>query len=79
MAKILTVSDAAAELGISRQRVAKLCKEGRISARLVGIGQGVYLIDPHSLLEYQRNPERRRAPVAAVPGTPQGSHTKKKK
>ena len=79
MAKILTVSDAAKQLGISRQRVAKLCKDGRISARRIGIGQGVYLIDPHSLLEYQRNPERRRAPVGAVPGTPQGSCPKKKK
>ena len=78
MAKILTVSDAAAELGISRQRVAKLCKDGRISARLIGIGQGVYLIDYHSLLQYKRHEDRKHAPVVPGGGRRKGSKNKKK-
>ena len=78
MAKILTVSDAALALGISRQRVNVLCKTGRISAARIGAGKGVYVIDSHSLLQYQRHEGRKHAPVTPSPGRPKGSKNTKK-
>lgn len=59
----VVVSDAAAGLGVSRQRVRALLANGDLQGQLVG---GTWLIDPHSLADYAH----RRQPHAGRPLAP---------
>ena len=52
---LLTVAQAAKLLGVSRQRVADLCKTGRLAARLLG---NRYVIDQQSAEAYRDSPLR---------------------
>ncbi len=52
MSTEITISEAAAQLGVSEQRVRTLCRERDLTARKVGVS---WLIDTDSFIQYQRS------------------------
>ena len=63
---MLTVKQAADQLGVSPSLVYGLCKEGRIRHERHGLGRGTIRIPPDALDEYRRAAEHRPAAPALV-------------
>ena len=75
---LITVRVAANQLGVSTKRVSYLCSQGKIKAQR--LGARLYVIDPHSLEEYQRSETRKiYRPATDSPGRPPGKKKKARK
>lgn len=63
---MMTVRQAAAELGVSGALIYQLCKAGRIRHERFGLGRGTIRIAPEALAEYRKAAAAGSAPAAAA-------------